>query len=105
MYRSIFLGLILVHPATLALAEVHKVYQKGKSFSTQELKIKAGDSVVFHNDDDTAHNVFSSSAGTRFNLKIQNPGTKNEQKFEKPGEGDIRCAIHPSMKIKLKIEE
>ncbi|MDQ3230719.1 MAG: plastocyanin/azurin family copper-binding protein [Pseudobdellovibrionaceae bacterium] len=105
MLKRICFAFFLACQATLALAEIHKVSQKGKAFSTQTLTIKPDDSIMFLNDDTTPHNVFSSSEGMRFNLKVQLPGTRNEQKFEKPGAGEIRCAIHPGMKIKLIIKE
>ncbi|HYX36773.1 MAG TPA: plastocyanin/azurin family copper-binding protein [Oligoflexus sp.] len=105
MFKRIFFGFVLACQATLVHAEVHKVSQKGKAFSTQALTIKPDDTIMFLNDDTISHNVFSSSEGTRFNLKIQLPGTRNGQKFGKSGAGEIRCAIHPGMKMKLIIKE
>lgn len=87
-----------------AFAAEHKVSQKGKAFSVEELTLAVGDSVTFKNDDDTSHNVFSTSDGNKFNLGIQKEGSESSQKFEKPGVIDIRCAIHPKMKLKVTVK-
>jgi len=90
--------------AVRALAEEHTITQKGKAFSTGEITIKAGDSVKFQNDDDTAHNVFSSTSAHEFNVGIQKSGVAGSQKFDKPGEVEVRCAIHPQMKLKVNVK-
>lgn len=87
-----------------AVAEEIKITQKGKQFSQEKITIKAGDSVVFENDDDTSHNVFSSTEGAKFNLGIQKQGTSSTHKFEKPGVVEIRCAIHPKMKLTVEVK-
>ncbi len=98
--------LALLAGAPVYAAEV-VVSQKDKQFSTESLTIKAGDTVVFQNDDDTSHNVFSSTEGNKFNLGIQKKDgdtKKVTHTFDAPGEVEIRCAIHPKMKLNIKIE-
>ena len=60
--------------ATLALADDHKVTQKDRSFSQNEITIKPGDKLVFQNADDITPNVFSLSSGMEFDLRRQAPG-------------------------------
>jgi plastocyanin len=91
--------------AAAAAAEDHAVSQKGREFAPLELKVKAGDRVVFHNDDDVTHNVFSQTEGAAFNVKLQEPGSKNPVTFEQPGVVDVRCAIHPTMELRIVVEE
>jgi plastocyanin len=43
--------------ASPILAEQHTVGMAGWEFNPVELTIRVGDTVVWHNDDDTAHNV------------------------------------------------
>lgn len=85
----------------LVMATQVVVTQKGKQFSTDTLNIKVGDTIAFKNEDDTSHNVFSSSEGMKFNLGIQKAGEQQTKTFDAPGEGEIRCAIHPKMKLKV----
>jgi plastocyanin len=89
--------------STTALSKEVIISQKGKVFSQSEVTLSKGDTITFKNDDDTSHNVFSSSEGTKFNLGIQKQGVTSSHKFEATGEGEIRCAIHPKMKMKVKI--
>jgi len=95
-------GLLLCSAAS---GEEHHISQKNKTFAPLELKVRAGDSVVFHNDDDITHNVFSQTEGAEFNVKLQEPGSASPVVMEKPGVVDVRCAIHPGMKLRVVVEE
>jgi plastocyanin len=86
-------------------AEELEVSQRGKSFQPGELKLKVGDTVVFHNDDEITHNIFSRSENAEFNLKMQPPGEDLKYTFDKPGTALIRCAIHPKMKLVVQVAE
>ena len=90
--------------APAAAGEV-EVSQKGKAFAPGELKIKVGDTVVFHNDDEITHNIFSRSENAEFNLKMQPPGEDLRHTFDKPGTAVVRCAIHPKMKLVVQVAE
>ena len=81
------------------------VSQKNKVFDPDLLVIKQGDSVLFRNDDPVTHNVFSRTEGSLFNLKMQQPGQEDVVTFQLPGEVTVRCAIHPSMKLTIQVEE
>lgn len=89
---------------TLASATEHKVTQKGQQFSPQTLKVKVGDEVVFLNDDIGTHNVFSESAANKFDLKAQRPGASTHVSFPAPGRIEVRCAIHPAMRMTIEVE-
>lgn len=94
-------------PATLSAARAaaeHRVAQKGKTFSQPALTVKAGEPVVFVNDDAVAHNVFSGTPGAAFNLKVQAPGAESRTTFEKEGTVDVRCAFHPTMKMTVTVQ-
>ncbi len=96
-------GLLGVTGAAYAMAE-HAVSQKNKEFSQAELTVKPGDKVVFSNDDEVTHNVFSNSPCCKFNLKTQAPGDKSSVTFEKEGDVEVRCAIHPKMKLTVHVK-
>lgn len=93
----------VIHSGSAA-AKDHGVSQKDKAFSTGEITIGVGDTVIFKNDDDTAHNVFSATDGGKFNLGIQKQGIESSHKFETPGTVEVRCAIHPKMKLKVVVK-
>ena len=93
---------------TTAYGASHTITQKGKVFKkdgtqVKDLTISVGDTIEFVNDDTTSHNVFSTSSQDKFNLKIQAPNSKSSYTFKNKGEVTVRCAIHPKMKINIKV--
>jgi len=86
-----------------AFAAEKTITQKGRMFSVADITIKTGDTLVFFNDDNVAHNIYSESPGNDFNLGSQAPGSSVPVTFDKSGEVDIQCAIHPLMKMKVKV--
>ena len=89
--------------AVAAVAAEQTITQKGKAFSMTEVAIKKGDTLVFTNDDNVAHNIYSTSASNAFDLGSQPPGKSASVTFDKAGDVDIMCAIHPLMKMKVKV--
>lgn len=85
-------------------AEEFVVSQKNKEFSESELTIRVGDSVSFLNEDDFHHNVFSLSDAAMFDLGSYDQGEAKSVTFEQPGVVDVECAIHPNMKMTIKVE-
>ena len=105
--RSCVLPLLAMAVAAVssyALAASSTVVQVDKKFSVPEMTISKGDVVVFKNDDPFTHNVFSQSPGIAFELKVQKPGESSDIKFDREGSGEVRCAIHPQMKMKLTVK-
>ena len=90
--------------APFAAAKDHIITQKGKAFSESEITLAPGDNLIFKNDDDTSHNVFSAVEPMKFNLGIQKPGSEASHKFDSAGVAELRCAIHPKMKIKVTVK-
>jgi plastocyanin len=82
----------------------HAINQKNRTFSQPEITIKKGEKIIFRNDDDVTHNVFSTSQGSEFN-QAQAPGAESEITFNTPGAIQVRCAIHPKMKLTVIVKE
>jgi plastocyanin len=96
----------LIHVLGMALliglpasAEEHLIRQEDRAFSQSQISLKAGDSIVFKNDDQVTHNVFSVSPGMEFDIRRQAPGNSSTVVFKKPGVAEVRCSIHPKMKL------
>ena len=88
-----------------AQAANQEVSQKDKTFSVASLKIRAGDKVVFKNDDEITHNVFSMTKGNEFNLRAQAPHTSSTVTFATEGVVEIRCAFHTRMKLVIVVDK
>ena len=89
-------GLVAVLPG---LAEERQISQKDRAFSQTEITIQPGDSIVFKNLDDVTHNVFSITPGMEFDLRRQAPGSSSRVPFNRAGVAEVRCSIHPKMKL------
>lgn len=81
----------------------HEIIQRDRAFSKAEITIKIGDQIVFKNDDEVAHNVYSTSPGLAFDLKRQAPGASSTVSFSKEGTAEIQCSIHPKMKLTVHV--
>jgi plastocyanin len=81
------------------------ITQKGRMFSSEELAIKKGETVTFLNDDSVPHNIMSTSKGNDFNLGSQSPGAATDVTFKESGDVLVICAIHPRMKMMVKVTE
>jgi len=88
-----------------ALAADHVIDQKGKTFSERTLTIKAGDFVIFKNSDDVTHNVYSASPNMKLDIGRQAPGHPVRVPFKNPGVVEIRCAIHPRMRLTITVKK
>jgi plastocyanin len=81
--------------------------ESDKPFNPSPLSVKAGDTVIWRNDDVEIHTVTSSDpssnslAMTNKNRELDsgplNPRQTFEHTFEKPGKYNYFCMIHPSM--------
>ena len=101
IYGAAVAALLIV--AATAHAATNTVSQSGKKFDKKEITIAVGDSVVFTNDDQVSHNVYSRTKGHEFDLKVQKPRASNTVTFDNPGVVKVRCAIHPKMKLTVKV--
>ena len=97
--------LITAFTITTVQAAEHVVSQKNKRFSQSEITIKVGDSISFPNHDPFFHSVFSLSETKTFDLGSYKNGATKVETFEKAGEVDAECALHPRIQLHIIIEE
>jgi plastocyanin len=105
MRALVILAVALVAVAVPARAQQrYEVTQRDKKFGPSKLTVQRGDTVVFTNNDPVVHNVFSETPGFEFNLKRQAPGASAATTFRREGVAEVRCAIHPSMKLTITVK-
>ena len=95
-------ALLLASPAFAATEVIH---QQGRAFSMESTTVKKGEALTFLNDDSVPHNIMSASKGNEFNLGSQGPGTSTDVTFKVAGDVQVICAIHPRMKMMVKVED
>ena len=100
---SLLVLAILGGLSTGALAATEVIHQQGRMFSSESVTVKKGDALTFFNDDTVPHNIMSTSKGNEFNLGSQAPGSSTDVKFNEVGDVTVICAIHPRMKMMVKV--
>jgi plastocyanin len=106
MRKSVTLGAAALFTfCAIAVAADHVITQKGRLFSVESITIKKGDTITFLNDDTVPHNILSLSSGSEFNLGSQQPGSSTPVTFNTAGDFNVICAIHPRMKLAVKVTE
>lgn len=88
-----------------ALAANQIIHQQGRMFSSESVTIERGERLTFVNDDTVPHNIYSTSKGNEFDLGSQRPGTSTDVTFTDAGEVLVICAIHPRMKMTVKVTD
>ena len=81
------------------------VDQVKEKFDKDSLTIKVGDTVTFSNSDPVKHNltVVTPDEDSK-DLGMEQPGGKVSYAPPKSGVYDVRCSIHPKMKMKIKVD-
>jgi plastocyanin len=104
MRMSVILPLVvLAGVSTGALAATQVIHQQGRAFSSESITVKKGEAVTFLNDDTVPHNIMSASKGNEFNLGSLPPGSSTDVTFKDDGDFQVICAIHPRMKMTVKV--
>ena len=88
-----------------ALAANLTISQKGRMFSSESVTIKKGEALTFVNDDTVPHHIISTSTGNEVNLGSQPPGAATDVTFKQAGDVQVICAIHPRMKMTVKVTD
>lgn len=83
----------------LAQAGETQVVQREITFVPERIEVKVGAAVVFVNDDRFGHNVYSETPGADFDIGRQPAGQRTPVVFKRAGTFEVRCRIHPKMKL------
>lgn len=101
---SLVAGLLFSLAAPARAADpAHTIVQKGRSFRPAEVTINRGESLTFTNNDDFIHQVYAQSRGFSFDSDERNPGENITQTFTASGTFEVRCHIHPKMKLVVRV--
>jgi plastocyanin len=76
------------------------VVQKGRAFRPAEVTIARGDSVTFTNEDSFIHQIYVTGL---FDSEEKAPGENLNEIFPGPGTFQVRCHIHPTMRMTVRV--
>ena len=96
--------MLLLVATALCAAAVHRVVQKGRTFSLGQITIARGDTLLFTNDDEFLHQIYVDSRNMSFDSNEQPPGQAIEVNFPRSGSFPVRCHIHPKMLLVVHVE-
>lgn len=83
----------------LAQGSETQVVQREITFVPERIDVKVGAAVVFVNDDRFGHNVYSETPGADFDIGRQPAGQRTPVVFKRAGTFEVRCRIHPKMRL------
>ena len=96
---ALLLGLMLAAPAPAKQATRNEVTIKDLRYSPAVLKIRAGEKVVWINQDDSDHTVVSDDPDDKdFRSDNLGHGDTFSHTFKKAGKFPYHCKYHPRMK-------
>ena len=83
---------------------VREIAQRAIRFSQPSMIVKVGDVVKYKNEDDVTHNLMViGSDDMPLDQGLQPPGAIVTHKFTQAGTFEVRCAIHPKMKMNVTV--
>jgi plastocyanin len=104
LLASTFVSLAASAVAASLQPVVREIAQHAIRFSQPNLIVKAGDIIKYKNDDDVTHNLMVIGADDMpLDQGLQPPGAVVTHKFGQAGTFEVRCAIHPKMKMNVTV--
>jgi plastocyanin len=98
MKRMLLLGLAW---AASAQAADLMVVQKGRAFHPAEIAINHGQAVTFTNEDSFIHQIYVDGL---FDSDERAPGQNLNETFPNAGTFQVRCHIHPTMRMTVHVK-
>lgn len=82
----------------------YQISQKNREFQPGHIAISRGEALRFINDDgELLHHAYLTSPTFQFDSGDQKPGSSFTVAFPVTGSFIVRCAIHPKMKLTVKV--
>lgn len=101
LYLGVFtaIGVLTVPSLRSQAAELLIVAQKNRAFAVRSISVSRGSTVSFSNEDDYAHQLRIIGPGLDLDSELQPPGEPLEVLFAQVGSFEVRCGIHPRMRM------
>lgn len=101
MKTYLVLACFLTVALTAQAADNRRVVQKGRAFRPAEVTIMRGEALTFTNDDSFIHQIYVDG---QFDSEERGPGENINQTFLRTGTFQVRCHIHPTMKMTVHVK-
>jgi plastocyanin len=95
------IGLLGLAPIAAFADDAHVIVQQGRAFRPAEVTIARGESLTFTNEDEFIHQVYVAGL---FDTDERAPGQNITESFPETGTFEVRCHIHPKMKLVVHVK-
>jgi plastocyanin len=99
--RRFLAPFLLLPSAAMAADAGHTVTQKGRAFRPPEVSINRGESLTFTNEDSFIHQIYVDGL---FDSEEKAPGENLTEAFASAGTFQVRCHIHPTMRMTVRVK-
>lgn len=89
-------ALAVVSTAAWGADAAHTISQRDRTFRPGEVTIAKGEELTFTNQDAFIHQIFVTGL---FDSDEKNPGENVTENFPQSGTFEVRCHIHPKMRL------
>jgi plastocyanin len=87
--------------AAFAADPGHTIAQSGRAFHPTDVTINRGESLTFTNNDEFIHQIYATGL---FDSEEKGPGENLTETFTQTGTFEVRCHIHPKMKLVVHVK-
>ena len=98
--KGLALILLFAVPAVSFAQSTNTIVQKGRRFLPAEITIRKGETLTVTNDDEFIHQIYSEGL---FDTEEKRPGQNIVESFPRSGTFEVRCHIHPKMKLMVRV--
>ncbi len=99
--KKLALILLVAIPVTSFAQSTNTIVQKGRRFLPAEITIRQGQSITVTNEDEFIHQIYSEGL---FDSEGRRPGQNIVESFPRSGTFEVRCHIHPKMKLTVRVD-
>ena len=94
--KKILIAFLVLTPMAAFADDTHTVVQQGRTFRPAEITINKGEALTFTNKDEFIHQIYVQGL---FDTDEKAPGQNITETFSEAGTFEVRCHIHPKMKL------
>src|SRR3954466_9446974 len=99
--RGLLLLFLFLPSMAVAADAGHTISQKGRAFRPTDVTINRGESLTFTNEDSFIHQIYVDGL---FDSEEKAPGENINETFPKTGTFQVRCHIHPTMRMTVHVK-
>jgi plastocyanin len=99
--KTFLVALLILAPVAAFADDAHTIVQQGRTFRPGEITINKGESLTFTNKDEFIHQIYVQDL---FDTDERSPGQNVTEVFPQTGTFEVRCHIHPKMKLVVHVK-